>query len=157
MAVRPRQPRFGGFERRCADARADARRVPARTVRSDGQWHAAGTAIRRALLHLGNRGQEKKRHKRIAETIQHWRTAIAPKLLRQIRQAFVPREVKFRRRLVQRRRAEKRAAEARRRQLSALWTPAPSRSRAHETQDGFVASMHDTVSGTETDDGFPPE
>ena len=57
---------------------------------------------------------------------------------------------------VQRRRAEKRAAEAWRRQLSAVRTPAPSRSREHETPDGFVASMHDTVSGTETDDGFPP-
>ena len=74
-------------------------------------------------------GQEKKRHKRIAETIQHWRTSIAPKLLRQIRQAIVPLEVQFRRQLVQRRRAEKRAAEARRRQLSAVRTPAPSRSR----------------------------
>ena len=49
------------------------------------------------------KGQEKKRHKRIAQTIEHWRTAVAPNLLRQIRQGIIPLEVQFQRKLAQQR------------------------------------------------------
>ena len=75
------------------------------------------------------RGQEKKRQKRIAETIRRWRSVIAPGLLRQIRQAIIPLEVQFRRQLAQRRVTEKRTAEAQRRQIAAVQTPTSSKSR----------------------------
>ena len=79
---------------------------------------------------LTAKGQERKREKHSAQAIEHWRNRIAPALLQQIRQAIIPLEVEFRRRLARQREADKSAAEAERRQISAQQTRAPS--RTHE-------------------------
>ena len=76
---------------------------------------------------LTAKGRERKREKQIAKTIEHWRSAVAPNLLRQIRQAIIPLEVQFRRNLAEQRKANERAAEEQRRQVSAQLTPAPPR------------------------------
>ena len=64
--------------------------------------------------------REGKRQSRIAETVEHWRREIAPKLLERIRQAIVPLEVQFGRNLKRQRDADRAAAEARRQQMAAV-------------------------------------
>ena len=78
------------------------------------------------------KGQEKKRQKRLEETVRRWRSVIAPDLLRQIRQAIIPLEVQIRRQLAQHRLTEKRTAEAQRRRIAAVQTPTSSRSRPRD-------------------------
>ena len=77
------------------------------------------------FIALTAKGAEKKRKKHITNTIEGWRSAIAPNLLRQIRKEIVPLEVEFWRRLARDREAEQGAAEARLRQIAAQQTPAP--------------------------------
>ena len=73
------------------------------------------------------KGRERKRVRLITKTIEHWRSAIAPNLLREIRQAIIPIEVKFRRELARQREADKRTAEARHRQASTQMNAARGR------------------------------
>ena len=61
------------------------------------------------------RGRQNKRRSFIAETIEHWRREIAPKLVQRNRAAIIPLEVQFGRELLERERQDRRAAEDRRR------------------------------------------
>ena len=70
------------------------------------------------------RGRERKRERLMAETIEHWRTAMAPDLLREIREAIIPLEVEFRRQLARERETDKRSANAEHRLTPAQLTHA---------------------------------
>ena len=86
-----------------------------------------GPPPREHFIALTAKGVEQKRKKRIADTIEGWRSAIAPNLLRNIGQAIIPLEIDFRRALAQHRRADKLNADSVRTQASAELTRGPSR------------------------------
>ena len=78
---------------------------------------------------LSAKGQERKRAKHIAQTIDRWRTTTAPNLVREIRETIIPLEVGFRRQLAEDREREQHEIEARVRQRT--------QGAAHQTSHGI--------------------
>ena len=79
------------------------------------------------FIALTTKGRQQKHRKHIADNVDGWRNAIAPKLLREINEAIIPLEVEFRRGLAEQRQANERTPNAARAQASAELTPAAAK------------------------------
>ena len=82
---------------------------------------------------LTAKGREKKRQEYIEEAIDHWRTRIAHKVVRDIRKTVIPIEVKFRRELAKKREEDARASEERLEKIAEKRRSRPPRQRSPES------------------------